>query len=96
MESYKIPNLKRVLCKMKVGVKVLLRRKPDNEDDERAIVVLNKRKRKLGFVPRSHNVILTRLMDAGKHIYGVANKIDYEKDGEGSLNRIIIDVFMED
>ena len=35
-------------------------------------------------------------MDAGKHIYGVENKIDYEKDGVGSFNRIIIDVYMED
>ena len=49
---------------MKVGDRVLLRREPDNENDEMAIVVFNKRKRKLGFVPCSHNVILARLMDA--------------------------------
>ena len=96
VRSHRIDNLRRVLCRMKVGDKVLLRREPDDENDDTTIVVLNKRKRKLGYIPGSHSVILSRLMDAGKHIYGVATKIDYEKDGVGSLNRIILDVFMED
>ena len=96
LEYYKIPNLKRVLCKMKVGDKVLLRREQGHENDEKAIVVLNKRKRKLGYIPRSHNVVLSRLMEAGKHIYGIASEIDYPKDGVGGHNSITIDVYMED
>ena len=96
MGSFKIEKLNRVLCKMKVGDRVMLRREMDYANDENAIVIMNKRKRKLGYVPRSHNIILARLMDAGKHIYGVATKIDYEKNGVGSINAIVIDVFMED
>ena len=96
LEYYKIPNLRRVLCKMKIGDKVLLRRESDHDNDENAIVILNKRKRKLGYIPRSHNVILASLMEAGKHIYGVASKIDYDKNIVRSFNSINIDVYMED
>ena len=34
-------------------------------------------------------------MDAGKHIYGIAYKIDNEKNGVWSRNMIVIDVYME-
>ncbi|MBR4344025.1 MAG: HIRAN domain-containing protein [Lachnospiraceae bacterium] len=95
MESHRIQNLQRVLCKMKVGDRVLLRREPDNEKNDMAIIVLNKRKRRLGYIPRSHSTILARLMDAGKHIYGIAYKIDNEKNGVWSRNMIVIDVYME-
>ncbi len=96
-ETYQIDNLKRVICKMKTGDKVLLRRELGREDDENAIVILNKHKRKLGYVPRSHNMILARLMDAGKHIYGITSGINYRKGGAAiSRNMLTIDIYMED
>ena len=96
-DTYRIENLKRVLCKMKVGDKVVLRRELDYERDENAIVVLNKHKRKLGYIPRSHNMILARLMEAGKHIYGAVSEINYRK-GEATISRnaLILDIYMEE
>ena len=82
---------------MKSGDKVILRRELGNERDEYAIVVFNKHKRKLGYIPRSHNMILSRLMDAGKHIYGAVSEINYKK-GECTISRnvLTIDIYMED
>ena len=96
VDGYRIKNIKRVLCRMKSGDQVLIRRESDNEQDELAVVVLNRRMRKLGYIPRSNSVILARLLDAGKHIYGVASKIDYDRDGEGYRNRVFVDIYMED
>ncbi len=96
-ETYQIDNLKRVICKMKTSDKVLLRRELGREDDENAIVILNKHKRKLGYVPRSHNMILARLMDAGKHIYGITSEINYRKGGAAiSRNMLTVDIYMGD
>ena len=96
-DTYRIDNLKRVLCKMKSGDKVVLRRERDYDRDENAIVVLNKHKRKLGYIPRSHNMILARLMDAGKHIYGAVSEINYKK-GEVTYlrNMLTLNIYMED
>lgn len=96
VDTFKIENLQRLLCRMKVGDRVKLRRETDNDRDEMAIVVFNKRNRKLGYIPRSHNMILARLMDAGKHIYAVAAEIEYRKDDSPSHNRLILDIYMED
>lgn len=96
-DTYKIDNIKRVLSKMKVGDKVLLRREPDNEQDDMAIVVLNKHDRKLGYIPRSHSIILARLLEAGKHIYGTVSGIYYKKnEGSYSRNMLTINIYMED
>ena len=43
-----------------------LKREPDNENDNLAIRVETAEGEKLGYVPRKHNAILARLMDAGK------------------------------
>lgn len=91
-----IKNLNRVLARMKVGDRVLLRRELDSEHDKTAIVVMNKRKRVLGYIPHSHSPVLAGLMEAGKHIWGVATDIEHERNGYGGHNSIIIDVFMED
>ena len=49
-----------------VGTSLVLRREPANEHDELAILVETADGEKLGYVPRKHNPILARLMDAGK------------------------------
>lgn len=42
----------------------------DNEYDERTIAIKNENGDKLGYIPRDKNEILSRLMDAGKLLYG--------------------------
>ena len=45
-------------------------REPDNPHDKRAIVIKNADGVKIGYVPKADNVIFSRLMDAGKLLFG--------------------------
>ena len=49
-----------------VGTTLVLKREPENENDSLAILVETVGGERLGYVPRCHNPILARLMDAGK------------------------------
>ena len=50
---------------LKSGDTLILRRE-DNKFDDKAILVLNEQKAKLGYIPEKDNLIFARLMDAGK------------------------------
>ena len=50
---------------------LLLEREPKNEFDKMAVVIKDKNKNKLGYIPKSKNEVVARLMDAGLKIYGV-------------------------
>lgn len=45
-------------------------REPDNPYDHKAIVIRNAEGVKIGYVPRADNVVFSRLMDAGKLLFG--------------------------
>ena len=45
-------------------------REPDNPHDERAIVVRTRSGAKIGYILRDDNAIFSRLMDAGKLLFG--------------------------
>ena len=75
-----------------VGEKLSLFREPDNEFDKRAIVIKNKAGTKLGYVPRTDNIIFSRLVDAGKCVYAKISKIEVR----GTWHDIKIDIFMKD
>lgn len=45
-------------------------REPDNPYDERAIVIKTPNGVKVGYIPRDDNLIFSRLMDAGKLLFG--------------------------
>ena len=45
-------------------------REPDNAHDGQAIVIKNADGVKIGYVPKSDNVVFSRLMDAGKLLFG--------------------------
>ena len=44
----------------------LILQREDNKFDEKAILILNEKKQKLGYVPERDNIVFSRLMDAGK------------------------------
>lgn len=73
---YDAPGLRDVLHE---GLDVELRRQPANPHDELAIEVLLRGDAggKLGYVPRAHNTVLARLMDAGKRLDGRLTGIDF-------------------
>lgn len=64
-------------------------REPDNAYDTLAILVLDRQKRKIGYMPRQINHIPARLMDAGKLLYG-------KVDSAPSARDIVITLFMKE
>ena len=67
-------------------------REPDNKHDPKAIVIKYTDGVKIGYVPREDNVIFSRLMDAGKLLFG---KITY-KEMKGSWLKINIKIFLHE
>ncbi len=87
-----IDNIDELEPELIKGKRLNFFREPNNEYDERAIVIKNDTGDKLGYVPRNKNEILSRLMDAGKLLYGEV----YEKELIGNWWQITIQVFLDD
>lgn len=76
---------------------LILQREPDNRFDENAILVLDQKKRKVGYIPERDNPVFARLMDAGKMIKAKIRNIDYDIMEPRSLyTRVDISLFMID
>ncbi len=82
---------KTVLKVLKAEDELTLQRE-NNEFDSRAILVLNRDKQKLGYVPEKDNIIFSRLMDAGKILKAKVAKIE-EK---GSWTKVTIGIYLVD
>jgi hypothetical protein len=67
-------------------------REPDNKFDKRAIVIKNTDGIKVGYVPKADNIIFSRLMDAGKLLFGRI----VEKEVRGNWLKIDIKVFLHE
>ncbi len=65
---------------LKVDDHLILRRDVENSFDDKAILVLNEKKEKLGFVPRKDNEIFSRLLDAGKLLTASVKEINEHGD----------------
>lgn len=67
-------------------------REPDNPYDNQAIVIKTIHGVKIGYVPQKDNVIFSRLMDAGKLLFG---KI-YSKEKKGSWVKLYIHIYLQE
>ena len=56
-------DIKNLSIPLQLADALLLRREPDNANDELAIVVLTVTAQKLGYLPKFRNPVLARLMD---------------------------------
>lgn len=79
---------------LKPGARLVLRREPGNRHDTLAIEVLTAAGLKLGYVPRLHNPVIARLMDAGKRLEAKVVEIglplsDYLVEEHGDLIHIV-------
>ena len=74
------------------GDKVDLFREPDNKVDKHAVLIHDKDGNKLGYLPQKDNLIISRLMDGGKLIYG---KIAWKKK-RGNWVQVGVEVWMKD
>ena len=88
-----IPGLEDLIEHLKINEKLDFFREPDNKHDKEAIVIKTNNKIKLGYVPRSDNVIFARLMDAGKYLFGRIVEINTN---HGSWIKITIKVFLKE
>lgn len=67
-------------------------REPDNLYDAKAIVIKNEHGVKIGYVPQADNVIFSRLMDAGKLLFGRIT----DKDWKGKWLKLKIGIYLQD
>lgn len=81
-----------VFEEIKVGDKLILQREEDNRFDDKAIQILDPKKRKLGYIPEKDNVIFARLMDAGKYLIAIIDGIEKK----GSFRQIKIGIYLVD
>ena len=77
---------------LKPGSRVTFLREPDNEYDHRAVMAVDGRGRKIGYIPRNQNAIISALLDAGKSFYGIvpteeeeSNSDAHKRDVPGAL-----------
>ena len=78
--------------KLETGDKLILKRQPENRFDEKAILVLDQKERKLGYVPEKDNIVFTRLMDAGKYL--TAKVVDIND--AGYFRKVGIEIYLVD
>ena len=64
----------------------------DNKFDENAILILNEKKEKLGYVPEKDNIVFSRLMDAGKLLIAKIKHIEKK----GTFTKIRIGIYLID
>lgn len=55
---------------LNLGDRLEFFREPNNQYDDKAIVIRNVDGVKIGYVPKQDNIIFSRLMDAGKLLFG--------------------------
>ena len=91
-----IDNIDEIFPKIKVGDKLGLFREATNEYDKHAILV-KYHGEKIGYVPRKDNYVLSKLMDGGKHLYGVVDSIGVDEVYENHQFKFInFKIFLND
>ena len=78
--------------KLKKHQLLMLKREPNNEYDNNAIIILTEEGQKLGYVPQDKNEVLSKLMDAGKLLFG---RLD-EKSWVDNWLKLDIQVYLRD
>lgn len=83
---------KTILSEIKKGDKLTLCRE-NNKFDDKAIMILSHKNKKLGYVPEKDNIVFSRLMDAGKCLAAYITDI---KDRSEHYKQISISIFLVD
>ena len=91
-----IDNIDEIFSKIRVGDRLELIREASNEYDKHAILV-NYHGEKIGYVPRKDNYVLSKLMDGGKHLYGVVDSFGVDEVYENYEFRFVnFKIFLKD
>ncbi len=87
-----VVNIEALEPQLTEGMRLNFFREPNNPYDSMAIVIKDSLGNKLGYVPRARNDILSRLMDAGKLLYGTVNS----KEKFGDWLKVTVQVYLCD
>lgn len=87
-----VQSFKTIEPLLQLNDEVIFFREIDNKVDEYAVLIQDISGNKLGYIPAKDNLVIARLMDAGKLIFGRIK----EKKQKGQWNYISIDVYMKD
>jgi len=87
-----IDGIKEIYPQLEIDERLDFFREPDNAYDEKAIIVGIAGKMQLGYVPQADNAIFSRLMDAGKLLFGKISS----KEIKGNWVKIKIKVYLKD
>lgn len=87
-----IDNYEEVVDNLVLQERLELRREPLNEADSRAVAILDKAGRRVGYIPQSDNKVVSELLDEGQSLYARVQDIDVHK----SWADISIDVYVEE
>ena len=82
---------KSILEEIAVGDMLSLQRE-NNKFDSNAILILNNKGQKLGYVPEKDNLVFARLMDAGKLLKAKISRIEQK----GSFKQIGVGIYLVD
>lgn len=87
-----VEGIEELAPQLSIGDQLDFFRETDNPHDKRAIVIKNGDGVKIGYVPKVDNVIFSRLMDAGKLLFGRITA----KEMRGNWLKIAIAVYLKE
>ncbi len=87
-----IENIDAIGSSLHEGDKLVFYREPDNPHDPQAIRIETIHEKKIGYIPQQDNVVFSRLMDAGKLLFGKVT----DKEMRGNWLRIKINIYFHE
>lgn len=87
-----IENIEEIAASLDEGTRLNFYREPDNQHDPQAIRVETTTNKKIGYIPQQDNLVLSRLMDGGKILFGKVK----EKDLRGKWLMVKIKIYLLD
>lgn len=88
----RIKDIDKIIDSLNIRDDLILYREPDNPNDKHAIRIETINREKIGYVPRQNNVVISRLMDAGKKIVAEVTEIE----SRGNWFRILFAIFLHE
>lgn len=87
-----IDGIEDIGLNLKEEDKLIFFREPENIHDPQAIRIETLEHKKIGYIPRQDNIVFSRLMDAGKELFGTVR----EKEMVGNWLKIIIKIYLHE
>lgn len=86
------PDISGIERALTVGIRLKLQREPHNEYDPSAIAIYDANNYHLGYVPKTKNEVLAKLLDAGKNLSATLKA----KEWQNSWLKLDIEIFLND